>query len=217
MVSRDLHASYITSYLERDVRQLSHIADLLPFQRFMRMMDVRCGQLLNLNTVAHGLGVAQTTPRDWLTILEASYVVFRQATDHTNFGKRLVKTPKLDFHDTGLAAWLLGNTDAQTMDVHPMRGALFENLYIAEHGKHLRHSGAAGAPYLWRDNICSRWSSSPAPLSSRLAGNACTPVSATRHRPARPRRWSAARPATSGRRARAWRSGAIRCACCRQF
>ena len=141
------------SYLERDVRQISRIGDLLQFQRFMRMMAARCGQLLNLNAVANDLGVAQTTARDWLTILEATYVAFRLAPYHTNFGKRLVKTPKLYFHDTGLAAWLLGITDAQTMNVHPMRGALFENLCIAEFGKHLRHAGAAGIPYFWRDNI----------------------------------------------------------------
>jgi uncharacterized protein len=149
----DWHASYVASYLERDVRQLSRIGDLLQFQRFMRMMAARCGQLLNLNAVANDLGVAQTTARDWLGILEATYVAFRLAPYHTNFGKRLVKTPKLYFHDTGLAAWLLGITDAQTMNAHPMRGSLFENLCIAEYAKHLRHSGAAGTLYFWRDNI----------------------------------------------------------------
>lgn len=149
----DWHASYVASYLERDVRQVSRIADLLQFQRFMRMMASRCGQPLNLNAVAHDLGVAQTTAHDWLTVLEATYVAFRLPPYHVNFGKRLVKTPKLYFHDTGLAAWLLGITDAATMNTHPMRGALFENLCIAEHGKHLRHGGAAGTPYFWRDHI----------------------------------------------------------------
>ncbi len=149
----DWHASYVASYLERDVRQLSRIGDLLQFQRFMRMMAARCGQLLNLNAVANDLGVAQTTARDWLGILEATYVAFRLAPYHTNFGKRLVKTPKLYFHDTGLASWLLGITDPRTMNSHPMRGALFENLCVAEYGKHLRHSGAPGTAYFWRDNI----------------------------------------------------------------
>ncbi len=149
----DWHASYVASYLERDVRQISRVTDLLQFQRFLRMMAARCGQLLNLNAVANDLGVAQTTARDWLGILEATYVAFRLPPYHVNFGKRLVKTPKLYFHDTGLAAWLLGITDSATMNVHPMRGALFENLCIAEYGKHLRHSGAAGTAYFWRDNI----------------------------------------------------------------
>jgi predicted AAA+ superfamily ATPase len=147
------HASYVASYLERDVRDLSRIADLLQFQRFMRLMAARCGQLLNLNAVAQDLGVAQTTARDWLAVLEATYVVFRLPPFHTNFGKRLVKTPKLYFHDTGLAAWLLGVTDAAAMNLHPMRGALFENLCIAEFGKHLRHTGATGQMFFWRDNI----------------------------------------------------------------
>ena len=153
VAAADWHASYVASYLERDVRDISRITDLLQFQRFMRMMAARCGQLLNLNAVANDLGVAQTTARNWLAVLEATYVVFRLPPFHTNFGKRLVKTPKLYFHDTGLAAWLLGITDAQTMNIHPMRGALFENLCIADYGKHLRHTGAAGSMYFWRDNI----------------------------------------------------------------
>ncbi len=149
----DWHASYVASYLERDVRDISRITDLLQFQRFMRLMAARCGQLLNLNAVAHDLGVAQTTARDWLGVLEASFVAFRLPPYHVNFGKRLVKTPKLYFHDTGLAAWLLGITDAAAMNSHPMRGALFENLCITDFVKHLRHTGAAGTPYFWRDNI----------------------------------------------------------------
>jgi hypothetical protein len=153
VTAADWQASYVASYLERDLRQISRIADLLQFQRFMRLMAARCGQLLNLNAVANDLGVAQTTARDWLGILEATYVAFRLPPYHTNFGKRLVKTPKLYFHDTGLAAWLLGITDAATMNIHPMRGALFENLCIAEFVKHLRHRGAPGTPYFWRDNI----------------------------------------------------------------
>ena len=149
----DWHASYVASYLERDVRDISRVADLLQFQRFMRIMAARCGQLLNLNAVANDLGVAQTTARDWLAVLEATYVVFRLPPYFGNFGKRLVKTSKLYFHDTGLAAWLLGIHDPATMNSHPMRGALFENLCITEHAKHLRHTGAAGTAYFWRDNI----------------------------------------------------------------
>jgi predicted AAA+ superfamily ATPase len=151
--SADWHASYVASYLERDVRQVSRVTDLLLFQRFLRLMAARCGQLLNLSAVANDLGVAQTTAHDWLNVLEATYVAYRLPPYHTNFGKRLVKTPKLYFHDTGLAAWLLGITDAAGMNTHPMRGALFENLCINEYGKYLRHTGAAGTPYFWRDNI----------------------------------------------------------------
>lgn len=149
----DWHASYVASYVERDVRQLSRVADLLQFQRFMRLMAARTGQMLNLNAVANDLGIAQTTARDWLGVLEASYIVFRLPPFHTNFGKRLVKTPKLYFHDTGLAAWLLGITQPETLATHPMRGALFENLMMAEYLRYLRHFGLAHGMYFWRDNI----------------------------------------------------------------
>jgi hypothetical protein len=153
VAARDWHASYVASYLERDVRGIGRIADLLQFQRFMRLMAARCGQLLNLNAVAHDLGIAQTTARDWLGVLEATYVCWRLPPYFGNFGKRLVKTPKLYFHDTGLAAWLLGIGDAAAMNSHPMRGALFENFCIGEFLKHLRHRGADGTPFFWRDNI----------------------------------------------------------------
>jgi len=149
----DWHAAYVATYVERDVRQISRITDLLQFQRFLRMMAARAGQLLNLNAVANDLGIAQTTARDWFAVLEASYIVFRLPPYHGNFGKRLVKTPKLYFHDTGLAAWLLGVTDASVLSVHPMRGALFENMLIAEYLKYLRHLGLPCVPYFWRDNV----------------------------------------------------------------
>ena len=149
----DWHAAYVASYLDRDVRQISRVADLLRFQRFMRLMAARCGQLLNLNAVANDLGIAQTTARDWLAVLEASYIVFRLPPYHTNFGKRLVKTPKLYFHDTGLAAWLLGISDAAAMNLHPMRGALFENMLVVEYLKYCGHQGLNHGLYFWRDNI----------------------------------------------------------------
>lgn len=146
------HAAYVATYVERDVRQISRVADLLQFQRFMRLMAARAGQLLNLNAVANDLGIAQTTARDWLAVLESSYITFRLPPYHGNFGKRLVKTPKLYFHDTGLAAWLLGITQADALAVHPMRGALFENLLVAEYLKYLRHHGIGNAMHFWRDN-----------------------------------------------------------------
>jgi predicted AAA+ superfamily ATPase len=148
----DWLASYLASYVERDVRQISRVADLMQFQRFVRMVAARTGQLLNLNALAHDLGVAQTTARDWLAVLEASYIAFRLPPYHVNFGKRLVKTPKLYFHDTGLAAWLLGISDVRTLQVHPMRGALFENMLVLEYLKYCRHQGVANAMYFWRDN-----------------------------------------------------------------
>ena len=153
VAAADWMASYLASYVERDVRQISRVADLMLFQRFVRMMAARCGQLLNLNAVANDLGVAQTTARDWLAVLEASYIAFRLPPYHSNFGKRLVKTPKLYFHDTGLAAWLLGITDVAALQFHPMRGALFENMAVVEYLKHCRQQGLANGLYFWRDNI----------------------------------------------------------------
>jgi uncharacterized protein len=147
------HASYVATYIERDVRQISRVADLLLFQRFMRSMAARTGQLVNLSAVSNDLGIAHTPAADWLAVLEASYIVFRLPPYHTNFGKRLVKTPKLCFHDTGLAAWLLGITDAGALSTHPMRGALFENMLIAEYGKYCRNHGLPNAMYFWRDHI----------------------------------------------------------------
>jgi len=152
VVPADWLASYLASYVERDVRQISRVADLMQFQRFVRMVAARTGQLLNLNALAHDLGVAQTTARDWLAVLEASYIAFRLPPYHANFGKRLVKTPKLYFHDTGLAAWLLGISDVRTLQIHPMRGALFENMLVLEYLKYCRHQGVANAMYFWRDN-----------------------------------------------------------------
>jgi uncharacterized protein len=153
LAAAEWHASYLATYVERDVRQISRVADLLLFQRFMRLLAARCGQLLNLNAVAHDLGVAQTTARDWLAVLEASYIVFRLPPFHGNFGKRLVKTPKLYFHDVGLAAHLLGLTEANAMNASPMRGALFENFLIVEYLKHCRNLGHGHGLFFWRDNI----------------------------------------------------------------
>ncbi len=144
--------AYVRSYVERDVRQISQINDLTAFQRFLRMMAARTGQLVNLNSIGTDLGLAQTTIKAWLSILEASYICFRLLPYHTNFGKRLVKTPKLYFHDVGLAAWLLGIHDVATMNVHPMRGALFENYMILQYLKFCKNTGRNDHMYFWRDN-----------------------------------------------------------------
>lgn len=149
----DWHASYLATYVERDVRQISRIADLMLFQRFMRLMAARCGQLLNLSSLAADLGIAQTTARDWLAVLEASYIVFRLPPYHGNFGKRLVKMPKLYFLDVGLASHLLGIDGAQAMNSNPMRGPLFENMMVVEYLKHCRNAGLNHGLYFWRDNV----------------------------------------------------------------
>jgi predicted AAA+ superfamily ATPase len=116
------------------------------------MCAARCGQLLNMSSMANDCGVTHKTIAAWLSVLEAGYVVFLLQPHHRNFGKRLVKTPKLYFHDTGLAAYLLGIADADHLAIHSARGALFENLVISEHLKQRLNQGLAPNFYFWRNN-----------------------------------------------------------------
>ncbi len=148
----DWFASYVASYLERDVRQVLAVQDLGAFQRFLRLCAGRTGQLLNLSALAGEAGISHTTARAWLSVLESSDVVYLLPPYHRNFGKRLVKTPKLYFVDTGLACWLLGIREPGQLALHPMRGALFENWVVMEHLKQRYNQGAAADLYFWRDN-----------------------------------------------------------------
>jgi uncharacterized protein len=145
-------ANYAMTYVERDVRQIIEVQNLSLFQRFLKMCAARCGQLLNMSNLANDCGVSHKTIGAWLSVLEAGYVVFLLQPHHRNFGKRLVKTPKLYFHDTGLAAYLLGIQDAQHLAVHSARGALFENLVISELLKRRYNQGLASNLYFWRNN-----------------------------------------------------------------
>lgn len=131
----DWFASYVATYLERDVRQVLNVQNWGAFQRFLRLCAGRTGQLLNLSALAGEAGITHTTARAWSSALESSDVVFLLQPYHRNFGKRLVKTPKLYFVDTGLACWLLGIRAAEMLPLHPMRGALFENWVVTEHLK----------------------------------------------------------------------------------
>jgi len=115
----DWFASYVMTYLERDVRPITRVQNLALFQHFLRLCSGRTGQLLNLSALAMEAGINQSTARAWLSVLEASYVVHRLPPCFVNFGKRLLKTPKLYFLDTGLAAWLLGARDAEQLALHP--------------------------------------------------------------------------------------------------
>ena len=127
---QQLMASYYTTYIERDVRTLINLKDLQAFQTFIRLCASRVGQEFNASAVSNEVGVSVPTIKHWLSILTASYVVYLLHPYHTNIGKRLTKTPKLYFYDTGIAAFLLGITTEQQMDVHPLRGPLFENMVI---------------------------------------------------------------------------------------
>lgn len=149
----DWFANYVATYLERDVRQLIAVRDLTQFQRFVKMCAARSGQLLNLAALGADCGISAVTARQWLSVLEASYLVLRLPPYHQNFGKRLVKTPKLYFLDVGLMAWLIGIRDAATIVTHAARGALFETWVVSELVKQRLNAGEPLDLYFWRDNV----------------------------------------------------------------
>lgn len=148
----DWFASYVATYLERDVRDLTSVRDLITFQRFLRLCAARTGQLLNLSSLATDCGIAQSTATAWLSILEASYIVFRLTPHVANFGKRLIKAPKLYFHDTGLASFLLGIQTPEQLATHAARGALFETMVVAEYLRARLNRGDVSNLYFWRDS-----------------------------------------------------------------
>lgn len=150
---RDWYASYVTTYLERDVRQIANVHDLLQFQRFVGLCAARTGQLLNLASLAADCGIAQGTARSWLGVLQASYILTLLPPHHENLGKRLIKSPKLYFIDTGLAAFLVGVEDARHMSVHAARPALFETFVVGEFIKQRFNAGLRSNLFFWRDNI----------------------------------------------------------------
>jgi len=149
----DWYASYVATYVERDVRQLLQVRDLAVFARFLKLCAARTGQLLNIASLASDAGISQTAVKQWLSVLEASYVLFMLQPYHENFGKRLTKTPKLYFHDTGLAAYLLGIHDETQMNSHSARPALFETLVVNELLKQRWHNGKSSNLYFWRDHV----------------------------------------------------------------
>ena len=148
----DWLANYVATYLERDVRQLLAVKDLGLFQRFVKLCAARTGQILNLSALGADCGIAHVTAREWLGVLEASYLVTLLRPYHRNYGKRLVKSPKLCFLDTGLAAYLLGIRDPASLGIHAQRGALFETLVVSELIKARFNAGRAADLHFWRDS-----------------------------------------------------------------
>lgn len=145
-------SNYIRTYVERDVRQLKGIENLVVFERFLRLCASRVGQLLNKNSLAVEVGVDNKTVESWIGLLEASFIVYRLKPHHKNFNKRLVKMPKLYFYDVGLAAALLGVQNSEQMDLHPLKGSLFENLVVMEILKDRYNSGKSDNLYFWRNS-----------------------------------------------------------------
>lgn len=148
----DWFAGYMTTYIERDVRQLINVRDLSTFQRFVKLCAARIGQLLNLSSLAADCGITHNTASAWISVLEASYIMFLLRPHHRNFNKRLVKSPKLYFVDAGFAAWLLGIREPQQMLFHAQRGALFENLVVTEFLKDRFNHGLQSNIFFWRDS-----------------------------------------------------------------
>jgi len=144
--------AYVTAYVERDVRQLLKVQDLETFQRFVRLCAGRSGQILNLSALATDCGITHNTAKAWISVLEASYLLFRLRPHHANFNKRLVKSPKLYFYDTGLLCWLLGIRRIDQLAAHPLRGSIFETFVVSELIK-ARHNWAESLGiYFWRDS-----------------------------------------------------------------
>ncbi|MBI5415682.1 MAG: ATP-binding protein [Candidatus Omnitrophica bacterium] len=147
----DLYANYVQTYIERDVRLLKNIHDLTAFHSFLKLCAHRSGQLLNLSSLATDCGITHNTAKAWLSLLEASYIVFLLQPHHKNFNKRLVKMPKMYFYDTGLAAYLAGIEDKQHLLHHPLRGPLFESFVISDLLKMRFNKGEGSNLYFWRD------------------------------------------------------------------
>lgn len=144
-------ADYERTYLERDVRQLINVTNLQKFSQFLRMVAHRVGSLLNIANLANDVGMSETSCRQWLSILEASGVVFRLQPHHQNFNKRLVKSPKLYFSDTGLLCYLLGITEKSLNENQSASGGIFENYVITEIRKGFLNQGKPAPLYFWRD------------------------------------------------------------------
>lgn len=143
--------NYIRPYVERDVRRMINVRDLSVFQRFTGLCAARIGQLLNLSNLAMDAGITHNTAKEWISLLEACYIVFLLRPHHRNFRKRIIKSPKLYFHDTGLASWLLLIETERAMNLSPMRGPLFENLIISEMLKSRYNQGKRSNLNFWRD------------------------------------------------------------------
>ena len=144
---RDYHHTYV----ERDVRELVNVGDLEAFRLFVRLCAGRNGQLLNLSSLAGDAGITHTTARRWLSILETSFLVVLLRSHHRNFNKRLIKSPKLYFLDTGLLCYLLGIGSATDLRLHAARGAVFESFVLSELLKARLHRGDEAELYFWRD------------------------------------------------------------------
>jgi hypothetical protein len=149
--AREWYQNYIKTYIERDIRTMKNITDLNLFQKFIKLCAARVGQILNLSSLANDCGVSHNTIRGWISVLEASYIIFLLHPYYENFSKRLIKMPKIYFYDTGLATSLLNIDDEDQLDISPFKGGLFESFVISEIIKNEFNKGLSPNIYFWRD------------------------------------------------------------------
>lgn len=147
-----MYSQYYQTYVERDVRQLANIRNIIAFETFIRMLAGRVGQVVNMSDLSNSIGTSASTLTEWLGILEASFIVFRLPPWYENFGKRLIKSPKVYFTEPGLAAWLLGITEPDQVGTGPYLGGLFENMVVVEALKARLNRGKESNLYFFRDN-----------------------------------------------------------------
>ncbi len=147
----DWLSAYYRTYVERDVRDVANIGNIDAFQRFVRLCAGRTGLLLNLSSLASDCGISHTTARHWVSILQAGFIIHLLPPHHANFSKRLIKSPKIYFLDTGLLCYLLRIREPGDIPVHPMKGAIFETFVFSEIYKAFAHIGDIPPLYFWRD------------------------------------------------------------------
>lgn len=144
--------NYLRTYIERDISELINIHDINLFRTFIKLCATRAGQLLNLSSLAKDCGISHTTARSWLYLLESSYIVFSLRPYHKNFSKRLVKSTKLYFYDTGLLSYLLNIKKPEEITHSALKGNIFENMIVAELIKNGAHQYTYPDYHFWRDS-----------------------------------------------------------------
>ena len=151
--SKVFYSNYIQTYVERDLSELIHIKDLKLFRNFISLCAARAGNLLNLNSLANECGITQPTAKSWISVLESSYIVFQLQPYFANLNKRITKSSKLFFYDTGLLAHLLKIKDAHSLKISPHKGNLFENFVVSEFVKNNYHQNLLHDLWFWRDAV----------------------------------------------------------------
>ena len=151
--TKAFYSNYIQTYVERDLSELIHIKDLKQFRNFIALCAARTGQLLNLNSLANECGISQPTAKSWISVLESSYIVYQLQPYFSNFNKRVTKSSKLYFYDTGLLCFLLKLNDAESVKLSALKGSLFENYVINEFLKKNYHNNLLLDLWFWRDAV----------------------------------------------------------------